>query len=247
MRLAAFGMGFAEGLQAKRDQDERAEMKKDRAAARERGMTGTPFAPETGGEFKIDAGGDAASLIRQFEGYRDSPYWDVNAYRVGYGSDTITGADGRVQRVEKGMKINRADADRDLARRTQEFASRARGQAGDAWGNLSPQATAALTSIAYNYGSLPERILPAVQSGDHEAIATAIEGLGGDNDGINRKRRAQEAAIVRSGADPRVYTLAASRYRARTGRGIDDDLAAAAAASPAPPAPWGSIRRHQAA
>ena len=32
----------------------------------------------------------AEQIIAQFEGFRETPYWDVNAYRTGYGSDTIT-------------------------------------------------------------------------------------------------------------------------------------------------------------
>lgn len=30
-------------------------------------------------------------LIRDSEGFRTGTYWDVNAHRLGYGSDTITG------------------------------------------------------------------------------------------------------------------------------------------------------------
>lgn len=227
--LGGFLGGFNSGIQLREAADERKRDREARKAAREArpgaaaeaGMTPAP-------DFSLDADGDAASLIRQFEGYRDTPYWDVNAFRVGYGSDTTTGADGKVRRVEKGMKISREDADRDLARRTQEFARRARSQAGDAWGGLTPQAAAALTSIAYNYGSLPDRILPAVRSGDHDAIASAVEGLGGDNEGINAKRRAREAAIIRSGSDPRAVSLAASRYGAVTGRDLGSDIASAA-------------------
>ena len=37
---------------------------------------------------------NAFDLIKRFEGFRTTPYWDVNAYRTGYGSDTVTLADG---------------------------------------------------------------------------------------------------------------------------------------------------------
>jgi hypothetical protein len=56
---------------------------------------------------------------------------------------------------------------------------------------------AALTSVAYNYGRLPTTVSSAVVTGNPEAVAKAIEGLQGHNDGINRDRRLREAAIIR--------------------------------------------------
>ncbi len=136
------------------------------------------------------------NLIRQFEGYRDTPYWDVNAFRTGYGSDTVTMADGSVVPVTEGMRITREDAERDLARRVQsEFMPRAASAVGSAWDTLSDQQKAALVSITYNYGSLPESVARAVSSGNFDAGAAAIRGLSSHNDGVNAKRRAQEADI----------------------------------------------------
>ena len=43
---------------------------------------------------------ETLGLIRRHEGFRSRPYWDVNAWRVGYGQDTING-----QRVHRGMNI----------------------------------------------------------------------------------------------------------------------------------------------
>ena len=65
------------------------------------------------------------------------------------------------------------------------------------WSRLPENTRAALTSIAYNYGNIPNRIVPAVQSGNPEAIAKAIESLAGDNKGVNAGRRMQEANIAR--------------------------------------------------
>ena len=145
-------------------------------------------------------GGDAMSLLRKFEGFRETPYWDVNAHRVGYGSDTITTADGRKVKVEQGMKVSRADAERDLARRTKEFERGAAGQVGvQAWNNLEPNVQAALVSVAYNYGSLPSNVVDAVRSGDVTRIAASVEFRGSDNGGVNRKRRIEEANIIRGG------------------------------------------------
>lgn len=141
----------------------------------------------------------AANLLREREGYRSTPYWDVNAYRVGYGSDTTTDpTTGAVSRVTPGMSIDRMMAEADLSRRIAETQTGIRGQVGaGAWDALNPGTQGALTSVGYNYGSLPQRVIPAVQSGDQNAIATAIEGLSGDNGGINASRRMLEAQMVR--------------------------------------------------
>ena len=142
----------------------------------------------------------AAALLRKFEGFRSSTYWDVNAHRLGYGSDTITKADGSIVRVQQGMTVTRADAERDLARRAREFANTAAGQVGrQAWQHLSPNARAALTSVAYNYGSLPDSVVRAVQTGDTGKVASAVAGLAGHNNGVNAKRRREEAAVIRGG------------------------------------------------
>ncbi|MFN3247688.1 lysozyme [Roseibium album] len=144
---------------------------------------------------------DAGSLIRAKEGFRTKAYWDVNHHRVGYGSDTVTRADGSVEKVTKDTVITQADAERDLERRIEEFQVTAMKQVGaEAWQRLPPRAQAALTSIVYNYGELPKRLHSAVQSGDIEQIAGAVEGLKSDNGGVNSKRRQEEANIIRGHA-----------------------------------------------
>lgn len=151
--------------------------------------------------------GDTAAILRQFEGFRSTPYWDVNAYRVGYGSDTITRADGTVVKVTPGMSVSREDAERDLARRSKEFEATAIGQVGpDAWAALAPNARSALTSVAYNYGSLPNSVVQAVKGGDVTAIANSVAGLQGHNDGVNRDRRLKEAAIISGATNPDWFT-----------------------------------------
>lgn len=142
----------------------------------------------------------AKDLLRNKEGFRSEPYWDVNAYRVGYGSDTVTTEDGTVKKVVPGMKITKADAERDLDRRVREFEKTAVNQVGaDAWAVLPSSSRAALLSVTYNYGSLPDGVVSAVKTGDREKIANAVSGLQGHNDGVNRARRLSEAALIRSG------------------------------------------------
>lgn len=149
---------------------------------------------------------DAAALLRTFEGFRETPYWDVNANRVGYGSDTITRADGSVVRVQAGMAVSREDAERDLSRRTAEFEGVALRQVGpEAWNALPPNARAALVSTTYNYGSLPGSVVAAAKTGDVTAIASAVRGLSGHNGGVNADRRAKEAAIIEGKGNPDWY------------------------------------------
>lgn len=146
--------------------------------------------------------GGAVGLIRRHEGYRARPYWDTDAYRIGFGSDTVTLEDGTVVKVKPGMEITRADAERDLQRRIGEFQSGIVRDVGpDAWAAMPSSAKAALTSLAYNYGSLPGSVVNAIKSGDLAQVAEAVRGLASHNKGINAKRRNNEADIILSGAD----------------------------------------------
>lgn len=150
---------------------------------------------------------DVMELIKGFESFRADPYWDVNAKRIGYGSDTVTLEDGSIKKVVDGMKVSVADANRDLERRIGEFQTTIRGQIGSStFDAMNDSQQAALTSIAYNYGSLPERIVSAVRSGSTETVYNAIKGLGTDNGGINAGRRAQEAELYLKGAPDSVTT-----------------------------------------
>lgn len=145
-------------------------------------------------------------LLRQFEGFSGKAYWDVNAYRTGYGSDTITKADGTVVKVTKDTIVTKEDAERDLARRTKEFANTARRDVSAAtWDKLPPNVQAALTSVAYNYGSLSrlDSVVKAAQasaqSGDMRGLADAVRMLQSHNNGVNAKRRNQEADYILGG------------------------------------------------
>lgn len=169
------------------------------------GATPLPLLPAGRGQAGAFTGGDLTTdLIKQREGYIERPKFDVNAYRAGYGSDTVTLPDGTVQKVTPGMRVSREDAERDLQRRIQtEFVPKAAAKVGeDVWATLPENTRAALTSVAYNYGTVPSRIVPAVQSGNPETIARAIESLAGDNKGINAGRRMQEANIARGTGMP---------------------------------------------
>ncbi|MFB1478438.1 integrating conjugative element protein [Mannheimia haemolytica] len=145
----------------------------------------------------------ATGLLRNFEGFISKAQWDVNAHRVGYGSDTITRADGTIVKVTKDTVITKEDAERDLARRTAIFANNVRQELGDShWNALPANAQAVLVSYAYNYGSLAKTksVLDAArrsaQTGDMTALATAVRNRQVDNNGINARRRNQEADYI---------------------------------------------------
>lgn len=154
----------------------------------------------------------AEGLIRRNEGYRARPYWDKDAYRVGFGSDTVTMEDGTVLKVKPGMEITRADAERDLKRRIGEFQSGIVKEIGsDAWALIPPAAQAALTSVAYNYGSLPASVVTAIKTRDMNQVADAVRALQTHNKGINAARRNREADIIAGGGD-QVTGLSAPDY-----------------------------------
>ena len=149
----------------------------------------------------------AREMISGFEGgFVAKPYWDVNKYRAGYGSETYTGEDGIARAVVQGMLVAKADADRDLDRRILAYFEEQRKVVGPAWISFTDAQKAALASIQHNYGSIPGRIQPALASGDAQAIANAIAGLAMDytrteaRDGspLNYNRRMKEAAAFGS-------------------------------------------------
>jgi len=143
------------------------------------------------------AGGSAFDMIRRFEGFKTAPYWDVNHFRVGFGSDTITREDGSVVEVKPGMTVTQTDAARDLQRRIVATQGKIAGTVGqDKWDGLSAPAKAAVTSVAYNYGTLPQSVTDAIRTGGPGEIAASIRLLQDHNEGVNKKRRNAEADAV---------------------------------------------------
>jgi len=152
-------------------------------------------------------------VLKKFEGFSSTAYWDVNAYRIGYGSDTITSVNGAVRKVKKGDTVTREQADLDLARRIPEFEKVIIKQVGaDAWDKLPDQAKAALVSFAYNYGSIAKKSLrEAITTGDLNKIAdTLVQSTLNDNAKLSKgvrdalkARRQFEADLIRT-AQPSV-------------------------------------------
>lgn len=144
----------------------------------------------------------SADLLKRFEGYSSKAYWDVNAYRLGYGSDTLTMPDGTYRSVKQTDVTNPEMAKKDLERRlSQEFIPSVRKTVGEPyWSKLPEPAQVALVSLQYNYGSITKKpnILAAARSGDLKALSQAIIDAQTDNAGVNRGRRLQEASLVQS-------------------------------------------------
>jgi GH24 family phage-related lysozyme (muramidase) len=149
----------------------------------------------------------AAELLRDFEDFSPTPYYDTNNWRIGFGSDTITLADGSIIRlpsdpsVRPDYTITLDDAERDLARRLPVFERRGivHYVGKSAWRGLTIDAKAALISLAYNYGSFAnlESVVRAIKTGNQQVIADAVAARAVDNNGDNENRRLAEAALIR--------------------------------------------------
>lgn len=164
-----------------------------------------------GGEFVSAPGTGIDSGVRildEFEGFRATPYEDwsyrpgtgeryLSGMRIGYGQ-TIPGMENITPEQAQGMLRQQIE---------QEYVPSIVGAIGaERWASLTPDQQGVLISLTHNYGSLPGRIIPALQSGDPAAAAQAIAALGGDNSGINQRRREAEAAYFAGTGAPREVT-----------------------------------------
>jgi GH24 family phage-related lysozyme (muramidase) len=150
----------------------------------------------------------AADLLIKYEGFNRTAVFDVNAYRIGHGSDTITDASGNFRKVKQGDVTTEANARKDLERRLKEFENKIIKQVGsEYWQPLNYKVKAALISLAYNYGSITKpEIKEAIKTGFSEQIANAlINSTYNDNKKLSdsvrqalRNRRKKEADIIRS-------------------------------------------------
>jgi len=141
----------------------------------------------------------AYNLVASKEGYEEKAYLDkslsgnLDGYRVGFGSGTIT-RDGKVIKVTENSVVTRGEAEADLVRRLNtEFGPRAKRAAGKSWDTLSNNSKAALTSVVYNAGNLPKSIKDAVRSGNRAAVAEAIRNSGAGT--VLELRRIAEAEL----------------------------------------------------
>lgn len=165
--------------------------------------------------------GAAAKMIRKFEGFRERAYFDVDAFRTGFGSDTATRANGMIEKVTKDTIVTLEDAERDLARRIVEFQTGIQNAIGiEKWKSLSEAQQAALTSIAYNYGSIGSggaNIAKIVQEGTAAEVAKAIASLS-----ANPARRREEAQAYLTGTGTSLTEAGITSGSGRAKRSPDD-------------------------
>lgn len=160
------------------------------------------FSPEMTSHEKSKA------YIRKYEHYSKKPYWDVNAWRGGYASDTYTTKDGKIHKVEKGQEVSLEDAERDLDRRTKIYTANSRKKAGaEHWDKLSDESKAVATSIAYNYGSIGDKLANSIKTDNEDNIAQVVQQKGADNNGIRRKRYDEMANFIRKRGTPQTFGI----------------------------------------
>ena len=158
-------------------------------------------------------GGDWVTIAVKFisakEGFLEKAKFDANAYRLGYGTDTVIDAKSRkTRKVVQGDTTTRADADAVLKSEIQTtYYNRLVGSGKnkitkDAFDKLNDKQKAALISYVYNVGSLRAAIKTNVQAGQY-ALATRLiaEGPITSNGtvipGLVQRRR-EEAALFSS-------------------------------------------------
>ena len=148
-----------------------------------------------------------AELLKKYEGYLQRASWDVNAWRIGHGSDTITDNFGKFRKVVKGDITTRENAGKDLTRRMVEFEKKVEKKVGsEFWQPLDYMVKGALISLAYNYGNITKQaIIDAIKTGNSNKIANAvISSTINDNKKLSagiqnalKVRRKKEAEIIR--------------------------------------------------
>jgi GH24 family phage-related lysozyme (muramidase) len=148
----------------------------------------------------------AAEYVKKWEGFSEKAVWDVNAWRLGHGSDTLTLSDGTYRKVLQTDTTTKELAAKDLARRIRlEFEPKVEKKIGkEYYDKLTDSAKIALISIAYNYGNITTHdIVDAARTGDVDKLAFAIvNSTKNDNAGTAyynglRRRRKDEAEFAK--------------------------------------------------
>jgi len=158
----------------------------------------TPQQPRPGGGPSMSTSEQSLteSLIAGEEGVRENAYWDKSGQKwtIGYGMTTMP--DGSA--VKEGDRLTKEEAVGSFRQGIAEHQQRAIAQVGEErWAQMDPKMRAVLTSITYNYGSIPKRVLQEAKTGSVEDLANAMDKLHGDNEGDLKGRRQREQSILR--------------------------------------------------
>jgi GH24 family phage-related lysozyme (muramidase) len=136
----------------------------------------------------------AALYVGHNEAFRSRAYWDVNAWRIGYGSDTRTAHRIPVKRHDTTTLQEATD---NLAIRLREFTLVCETQCPGTFAQLPEHARIALLDMAYNYGRLPADVAQAINARmTIGRIAFRVELHKTDNHGVNEHRREDEARKI---------------------------------------------------
>lgn len=148
-----------------------------------------------------------AELLKAYEGFLPNASYDVNAWRIGHGSDTITDNFGKYRKVVQGDSTTRTNALKDLTRRVTEFEKKVAKKVGvEYWEPLDYMVKGALISLAYNYGNITKQsIIDAIKTGNSAKIANSvIISTANDNKKLStnvqnalKVRRKKESDIIR--------------------------------------------------
>ena len=138
----------------------------------------------------------AAKFIGKNEGFTERATWDVNAYRLGFGTENIIGSDGKIRKVlpdpsyhkQTGEKIpangDRTTVEAALKMLQYEVADTFKKRLVGNFDYQIPEATfnslndrqkAALISYVYNVGSLRVGIATALKAGNLSSAAAQIQ------------------------------------------------------------------------
>ena len=138
-------------------------------------------------------------LLRDYEKFSPNAYWDVNAWRIGYGQDTVHG-----QRVYPGMRISRDTAESAMASRWLKLERPAliKQVGANHYNQLNAVQRAVLNSLKWNYGHVPPRVVRAIHTGNCKSTAQAIYTLRTHDRGINSWRRDHESKLFNDACLP---------------------------------------------
>ena len=160
----------------------------------------------------LDLSADWVTLSSKFvgknEGFAQKATWDVNAYRLGFGSDKIIGADGKIRDVVVG-DVTSVDAALKMLQYelSVSYKSRLVGTGATkiseaTFNSLNNKQKAALISYVYNVGSLRPGIAEAIRNGNLASAAQQIQAgpvtAGGQTLAGLVRRRAEEATLFSS-------------------------------------------------
>lgn len=143
-----------------------------------------------------------SKLIQDVEGFSSTPYNDPSAAQkrrgetdlaIGFGMHQLIDDAGKAQDIIDGMVVTQKEAVEQLAMQWDRiyYPAVLRSLGKETWDKLDDNMKAAIASITWNFGHVPESIKKAAETLDRETLSKAILALPGPE-----VRRAKEAATA---------------------------------------------------